>query len=1253
MGKFFRKKEAPKANDGIVPDPAFSVDIFPRAGLAQLAGEPDFKISKGNRLKQTGIVREIDRVKAARAAGDDTEACNFSGWRIEDVDFTVLPALVENPALLTNANFSESTLLGCSFGPVMLPDRTRSHAIAIEQWSDAPSLDLSDTKFDRAHIYKCNFSGVNLSRSDFHHSRIISCRFDLVYTAKYRTWIRTNFDGCRIENCYFRGAEIRGSFLRAEILKSDFTMADLPPFDVKRTDSRLARLLRQAPPVEIIIEAHNQVFAELIEAKQGEIDEFDDDSKKVWRKVITAIRNLADDGAFRIPLRTLVRTRLDQSIFENAVIYSCAFRGAWMERRVNFDHALLLKTDFRPARIEEIPWQYAIISTILQNISETVTQEEMHSIDVSLRALLRQLAERIEDEATILARESKFDNKGGRVVTRISTASFDRISAGDVHFSYAMAARLRMSGSLVSDCFFENADYSGAHFDESVFKRTTFDGANLSQASAVHTRFDGDLVDSHKIMEIERKREEFDRRSREAELEFTSISKKGGAKHDDNDAQRETENNDVKVDGEDYGPDQLQRPTAGAVHEKATHLYEQLSSYCKHNEALREALRFISQFYQQLKKDMDEDAMGAESGERVSAQGASESCSFYQTNLEEIDATGASFKVCMLENAMFRGGVFERNENHGAANFDYAFLRGANFERAKLEQVSFSGATLTGMTGLNRALSLHGANFFDSRGLRGTEFAGADLTGVVLPVELESFGGILSSVADLTRQARILFATLMFVCAYSILSLVNISNDVAVDHSSYSRNNGAQSSASDQVELSAPQNSASTTSARNGVNASATVAQTKDEELTVSTKSIIGLKLPVIGIEVTKSIFFIAGPALILAFYLMFHLKYSRIWLEAKRLPYRFPDGRPVDRHLFPWIFASLVPGFLGSRSSSKGSWVKSFRRKIRNFFTITSMEQIIALILGWFVAPLAISGFVLEIYRIRNGQYIGDEAPDLQFMGVDTYWITGGVLGIVVFITIISLMQLFRIPPFGESPTRVENADTKKNDVEESSVGGGWQGLWGRTRGVLGSIASRLRKQMAKLIRNIRGALGITAAAAFAFAVAFTPVNMPFLLKAVAQKDGDWLLTSTIISGADFIGASYLSIRPRALEYAGGSKPFSRRNISFLLAEGQKITHTDFSSSVLTRPYFSSADLSHSDFSKAVLIFADFKSTDISNTSFRSAVLLSVDFSGAVGASDTSFEGACANEGTILPEGIHSLPDCTTVSHQAVNGTY
>jgi uncharacterized protein YjbI with pentapeptide repeats len=176
------------------------------------------------------------------------------------------------------------------------------------------------------------------------------------------------------------------------------------------------------------------------------------------------------------------------------------------------------------------------------------------------------------------------------------------------------------------------------------------------------------------------------------------------------------------------------------------------------------------------------------------------------------------------------------------------------------------------------------------------QLAGADLTGAKLPEQLEAFPGIVH-VSELVRTAATVFLSLLVACVYSWL----------------------------------------------------TISATKDPNLlTNSTSS----PLPIIQTPIPIAHFYIVAPALPLALYFYLHLYLQRLWEELAELPAIFPDGKPLNRKISPWLIAGIVRAHIP--------------RLLNDRPTLSRLQVHISQVLAWWFVPFTLLLFWLR-YLTRH----------------------------------------------------------------------------------------------------------------------------------------------------------------------------------------------------------------------------------------------------------------------------------------------
>jgi uncharacterized protein YjbI with pentapeptide repeats len=276
--------------------------------------------------------------------------------------------------------------------------------------------------------------------------------------------------------------------------------------------------------------------------------------------------------------------------------------------------------------------------------------------------------------------------------------------------------------------------------------------------------------------------------------------------------------------------------------------------------------------------------------QRANLQGAD----LFEANLEGADLCEANLQAINLFLANLRGGVLQRATLQRAL-LKEADLQGANLQSANLQGVNLQGANLQGAD-LRRTIlreanlvqadlrqaDLQGADLQGSQlqdailqqanvrdadlslttGLVSKQLAGAVVAGTRLPETLHTFAG-LTSIRDLTRQARWLFVLLLLGCALAWLII------------------------------------AATTDAMLLTNAPAAL-------------------LPYLRTPLPSGGFYKVMPLVLFGLYVYFHLYLQRLWEELANLPAVFPDGRPLDQTAYPWLLHGLVRAHFGRLRSER-----------------------------------------------------------------------------------------------------------------------------------------------------------------------------------------------------------------------------------------------------------------------------------------------------------------------------------------------
>ena len=202
------------------------------------------------------------------------------------------------------------------------------------------------------------------------------------------------------------------------------------------------------------------------------------------------------------------------------------------------------------------------------------------------------------------------------------------------------------------------------------------------------------------------------------------------------------------------------------------------------------------------------------------------------TDLAKADLSQRDLSYARLQNA----GLV--NTNLSRSKFEKADLSGADLSGANLKEAAFRGA------------SLKDAVLVDAEYL-GLEFAGSDMTGAKLSRGDQDFEP-LSSVAEISINARRIFFVLLLASAYRWL----------------------------------------------------TIATTADVKLITNS---ISSRLPIIETEMSIVPFYFWAPLILLTGYVYFHFYLNHLWKALAKLPAKFPDGRTLDEQAYPWLVNAIV----------------------------------------------------------------------------------------------------------------------------------------------------------------------------------------------------------------------------------------------------------------------------------------------------------------------------------------------------------
>jgi len=131
-----------------------------------------------------------------------------------------------------------------------------------------------------------------------------------------------------------------------------------------------------------------------------------------------------------------------------------------------------------------------------------------------------------------------------------------------------------------------------------------------------------------------------------------------------------------------------------------------------------------------------------------------------------------------------------------------------------------------------------------------------------------------------------------------------------------------------------------------------TTGKTKDAALLTDSAS---SPLPVIpGTEVPVVGFYLLAPIVLIAQYFYLHLNMHRLWEALADLPAVFPDGRPLDKVINPWLLNGFVRAY--------------FLRLRDQRPALSRMQQWLSILLAWCVVPMTLCVFGAAFSYAKTG---------------------------------------------------------------------------------------------------------------------------------------------------------------------------------------------------------------------------------------------------------------------------------------------
>ena len=262
-------------------------------------------------------------------------------------------------------------------------------------------------------------------------------------------------------------------------------------------------------------------------------------------------------------------------------------------------------------------------------------------------------------------------------------------------------------------------------------------------------------------------------------------------------------------------------------------------------------------------------------------------------NLQDADLSYAKFQLAQLFDTNLKGANLLRADLQEAflirADLQGAKAAGANLREAKLIEANLENAKFP-LTDFRNA-DLSDAQLSDVIGLHADQLAGANLSNAKLSNDIAAFDG-LARVEEISRIARPIFIGLLAGCVYSWL----------------------------------------------------TIATTTDARLLTNSSS---SPLPIIGTEIPIAGFYWVAPILLLGVYVYLHLYLQRLWEGLADLPAVFPDGKPLNKEVYPWLLSGLVRAHFKLLKDER-----TFLSRMENWATI---------FLAWWIVPVTVLVFWLR----------------------------------------------------------------------------------------------------------------------------------------------------------------------------------------------------------------------------------------------------------------------------------------------------
>ncbi len=271
-------------------------------------------------------------------------------------------------------------------------------------------------------------------------------------------------------------------------------------------------------------------------------------------------------------------------------------------------------------------------------------------------------------------------------------------------------------------------------------------------------------------------------------------------------------------------------------------------------------------------------------------------------NLQKASLWDSDLQSARLSLANLQGANLSQ-ANLYRANLRESNLRGANMTRAYLHEARLSLSDMRGAI-LGRAdlqdatlhhavlyeANLQEANLHGVRGLQIKQLRGANMSSAQLPEGIED-SDWLKHVEETSRKGSRLFLIKLVCCLYAWL-VVSSTQDVHLI-----------------------------------------------TNMAVSPLPLIGTKIPIAS-------FFWVVPIILTVLFIYFHLYLQRLWEDMAAFPAVFPDGKPLDKKVYPWLMTGIVRAH-----------VPHLRDAHLPFF---DLQKAVIILVAWCIVPLTLGYFGL-----------------------------------------------------------------------------------------------------------------------------------------------------------------------------------------------------------------------------------------------------------------------------------------------------